>query len=66
MPRLYNHKWDILGEVCERCKLERRAKAIMVGPRRAFKYEYYVNGKWVAERPTCHDNKQFNETYIRL
>jgi len=37
----------------------------MVGSRRAFKYEYYVNGKWVEERPGCHDNKQFNQTYIR-
>ena len=68
MPRFYNHKWNIVGEVCERCRLERRIKVRGDGFKnfQGVKYEYYVNGKWVEERPGCHDNKQFNQTYIRL
>ena len=70
MPRFVNHKWDaVTGTVCERCKLERREYTFngeKFSPHPGKKYEYYVNGKWIQTRPGCHDNKQFNETYIRL
>ena len=46
------HKFDVLSDVCERCGLKRRRKAVE-NRFMHFKTEYLVGGSWVHDPPPC-------------
>ena len=51
------HKWDKLDDTCKVCGLKRRPCKLLARNLHRFVhfYEYFMDNKWIKERPECHD-----------
>ena len=57
MSRNY-HKWN--NDICIKCKVIRKTTALSPNLRNRFNtyfYEYFINNKWIQDRPNCNKTK---------
>lgn len=56
MSNYIYHKFDSITDICDRCELQKRIRALQLkgGTITNKKYnEYLVNNKWIKDAPEC-------------